>query len=158
MVAALALLLTASARGRPLSTSPAYRGGAAELDPTFYVSFSFGGCPGWCLVKDTPVFTLHRGGFAGPRVALGTYLYHYSFSDMPDDPSACSEFVPLRRVRLHPAEAELCPVPFSKAQGGPSVHGRYDRDRVEPQRRDFGLDLQVNPGGLQKAQVSARAR
>jgi hypothetical protein len=70
-------------------------GGGSNLNPTFFVSFSFDGCPGWCLVSGFPAFTLHRGTSPdGPRVALGTYLYNYQFSDLPRAPSASTDSSP----------------------------------------------------------------
>ena len=63
-------------------TRLSFRPGRLGIDPTFFVSFSFNGCPRVCLIAGSPVFSLHRGLSAkGPRVTLGTYLYRYDFDD-----------------------------------------------------------------------------
>jgi hypothetical protein len=63
-------------------TRLSFRAGQRSLDPTFLVSFRFDGCPRFCIIEGSPVFSLHRGASAnGPRVALRTYLYRYDFED-----------------------------------------------------------------------------
>ena len=76
-------------------TRLSFRNGSFGIDPTFSVSFSFDGCPGWCLVDGTPRFTLHRGlDPNGPAVKLGTYLYRYQFIDAPAIAAGCTETNP----------------------------------------------------------------
>jgi len=101
VVGIAALICAGSAASSASVNAPATHitsvGFQSELsrDPTFYVFFSFDGCPGWCLVQGTPVFTLHRGADPnGRRVALGTYLYRYQFTDQPDSTFGCTETSP----------------------------------------------------------------
>ena len=63
-------------------TRLSFRAGQLSLNPTFFVSFTFTGCPRVCIIQGSPVFSLHRGlSGKGPRVTLSTYLSHYDFDD-----------------------------------------------------------------------------
>ena len=87
---ALAVLPASTTSASRAVNSPAghitrlsFRAGQLSLDPTFFVSFSFNGCPRLCIIEGSPAFALHRGRSAnGPRVTLGSYLYRYDFDDV----------------------------------------------------------------------------
>src|SRR5262245_33749218 len=89
IVAALAVIPASTTSASRAINTPAghitglsFRAGQMGLNPTFFVSFSFNGCPRLCIIQGSPVFSLHRGPSAnGPRVTLGTYLYRYDFDD-----------------------------------------------------------------------------
>jgi len=90
MAVALAVIPVSTASASGAVNSPAghitrlsFRAGQLSRNPTFFVSFSFNGCPRFCIIEGSPVFSLHRGLSAkGPRVTLGTYLYRYDFDDV----------------------------------------------------------------------------
>lgn len=106
---ALALIPVSTTSASRAVNSPAghikrlsFQAGPLSLKPTFFVSFSFDGCPRFCIIEGSPVFSLHRGLSAnGPRVTLSTYLYRYVFDDARA--SGSTELKPnLRSLRCRP--------------------------------------------------------